>query len=158
MASTVEEHFEDRPRMSRKSRLLLVFGIFGLIALVVVFALSTLPSRRAEFIGSWVGKNKARAYIVLFADGHYNACLPLNSYDPSRADWLVTVGSWSASHDALYLEPYTMTPDGAIKDKYAYQRAKENMVRHEMKLQVRWNSKSEWYLDEFSDNPFVPAR
>jgi|GEM_PF-5064152 len=155
MTKSVEEHFEENPK--KPKTLLFLLGGLVLIAALVGFAIWTLPHPRPEFVGKWIGQRDSQAHIDFHADGTYESRLAKDAYDPARSAWIASEGTWTASHDNLYLTVKSMHSDGKIKGGDLKEFFQET-IGQTLKLRVNWQSPSQWFLDQYSDNPFVRKR
>ena len=147
MKATAEQHFEglDDGALRRRRRLIGV-GIAVVLVLLVLFAKSTLPGPRGEFVGNWQAGIPSKTYLDIRPDGSYSARMPF--LWGSSGSWFLSQGVWRASHNALYLTPKSMKPDGVLSDMRGFKQFRDAQLNKEQRLRINWNDPNSIFAEE----------
>lgn len=144
MPSPSELHFEGQ--RSTVQRRWLVVAAIVVVAILVGFAKSTLPTQRGELIGRWQDIIRKDCFYEFRADGTYTSVVP--------EDWLASApnprgryqGRWKATPNALYLTHEKIEFTGDPKFRKSFNETVKNRIGLHERLNIEWPSDNQWTL------------
>lgn len=144
MSSPTELHFDGaRPRLARGWILLIAIGVIGLLAM---FAVATLPKQRSELVGRWQNTVEKSSYYVFQANGNFTAEVTDTWVGSVRYPKGKYQGKWKADAKMLYLTAEKVEPIGKHPNLKHFQIATRERIGKQVKIPLEWSAPDQWSM------------